>query len=438
MLKNIGYMTVARIAAIGAQALATVVLTRHLSARDYGIVGFALIFVQFLNQFQDMGLLSAAVQSPAFDARTRSTAFWLKAALSVGLTVVAIVGAPLSSLIFDGPEATDIVRLLAFTYLISGFAFLPTLVLTRALEYRLLSLVQTLSSITGSLASITLAVLGWSYWSIVYSALFSQAVLTAGLMIARPAWPTLCFDRATAGRLGHYGAGLFAASSIVFVLFNADNFMIGTVLGSAELGYYSLAFNWGSMVASVLCSVVGAVMFPTLSREMTRGQITTVYLRSARFCLLLGLIWNVALALGAPLLLHVMGRSTDKWFPALWPLLILCVYGVARVTLEPLGSVMMALGRPAAMIRPNLIVAAVQILALYPALRLGGITGAAIIVTLSYVLQFPLYAAFLRNELSAGWRDVFSPRALGEEIVAFGGRLLLRYELARAALRAHH
>ncbi|HEU5195770.1 MAG TPA: lipopolysaccharide biosynthesis protein [Methylomirabilota bacterium] len=426
LIWNIGYMAAARVLGLAAQGLATVVLARYLTAADYGVIGYATVFLAFLNLFQDAGLQGAAVQASEFSERARATAFWMKLTLSATLAICGMIAAPLTLVAFDDPGAASVIRALSLCYLLTSVAFVPSILLLRDLNYRAISLVQALSALAGSSCSIVMAMIGSGYWSIVVGSIVWNLVLMLASMRLRPYWPRLEFDRGVARGFWGYGLGLSSANLVVFALFNADNLLIGAILGATQLGYYALAFNWGSLVASTLCGVVGGVLFPTFSR-LNRDEMRRIYIRSVRYSLAAGMLANVTLAVAAPsLLISVLGRGTDKWLPALGPLYVLCLYGVLRVTLEPLGSVVVAVGKPGAMLRPNVIVAVIQIAALYPALRLGGITAAAVVVLVSYALQYPLYSRFLREELNVRWADVFQLKGWTSDFPSLRGLLAAR------------
>ncbi len=59
---NIALNSAAKVVAVVFQGVASIILTRTLLPSDYGIVGFAMIFVNFLSQFNDLGFSSAVVQ----------------------------------------------------------------------------------------------------------------------------------------------------------------------------------------------------------------------------------------------------------------------------------------------------------------------------------------------------------------------------------------
>jgi len=185
LLRNLSYSALARGVAMAFQLAASIVLSRHLGAHDYGVVGFALIFINFLVQFQDLGLNMAAVQVRALDEDALATAFWLKAALSATMFAIAVLAAPLAAWFFGEPAVSMVMRVLALNFLIGALAFTPTTLMTRALDYRTISMAQILSTIASGIVAIGLALGGAGYWSIVVGNVTATVVLVVSMNIAR-------------------------------------------------------------------------------------------------------------------------------------------------------------------------------------------------------------------------------------------------------------
>jgi O-antigen/teichoic acid export membrane protein len=99
-------------------------------------------------------------------------------------------------------------------------------------------------------------------------------------------------------------------------------------------------------------------------------------------------------------LVLVLGHGTEKWLPALVTLKIFCLYGIFRSLLEPVGSIMLAIGRTDILFKAALLAAILEISFLYPVLRFWGIEGVAILVTLSYLSQFFVFMPCLKTELN--------------------------------------
>jgi lipopolysaccharide exporter len=406
--ENIGYNVLARIATLIFQGISTIVLTRTLTAADYGIVGFAAIFTSFLSQFSDLGIGSALIQKSEHDDRAIYTGFTVKFALGISIFLVAWIIAPLSVNFFDNPAVVDVIRILSLNFIINTFIFIPNVLLTRELNYNKISFCSIVVTIFQSTAAIYLALKGFNFWSIVIANVTSSIFMVIVINIIKPIKLKFMFHRSVAGTLINYGGNIFLTGLIVFIIFNVDNFMIGSVAGAKQLGYYALAFTWGSMMCNFLYSTFLTVLFPTFSTmQDDRERIKNAYLRALEYQSFIGILANATLfVIAKDFLVYVLGHGTDKWLPTLIALRILCIYGIFRMILEPVASVLMAIGRTDQLRNVNIIAATIELIFIYPFLITFGIEGVAIIVTIAYLSQYILYFIILKREINITLREL--------------------------------
>ena len=406
--RNISYNAVATVLVAAIQFFTNIILARVLSASDYGIVGFANIFVAFMMQFGDFGLNNALVQRKDLDTATLSTAFTLKALFSVLIFLGLLAGAPLARLLMDRPEIVAVIRLLSLNFLLSVGSFLPQVLMTRELDYRKLAMPSVVSVAAGSALAIGLAHAGFGYWSIAANSVFSAFLSTLILLLLRPATVSFRYDRSAAGSLLRFGGSVLVPGIMVFFIFNTDNFAIGALRGAEQLGYYAIAFNWGSMICVQLATLFHKVLFPTFARlQHDLHAISKAYLSSVRYVAFLAVPVNIILLLyGKEFLIQVLGRGSDRWLPSLPALQILCIYGIFRVILEPVGNVILAIGKPELCIRSIMFVAVIELGLLYPAVVSFGVPGVAVCVTVAYLSQYFVYLPLIHRELGIKGRDL--------------------------------
>jgi O-antigen/teichoic acid export membrane protein len=263
-------------------------------------------------------------------------------------------------------------------------------------------------AILQSAVAVTMALMGFKYWSLVIASLVMSLSSCVMINILHPVRYRIAFSRDAAVSFINFGGNVFLAGFIVFLIFNADNFLIGAVMGADSLGYYSLAFNWGSMACTMISSIVLSVLFPTFSKmQGDRERLKSSYLKVVQYISFGGVLVNMTLfVVSRDFLFLVLGHHTDKWMPALTALRILCFYGVARLLLEPVGQVVMALARTDVLRQANLFAAALELAALYPVLHFLGIEGVALLVTVAYVAQYAFYYQCLRSELKINFKEL--------------------------------
>jgi len=406
--RNIGYNSIAKMLMYLFAAVSNVVLGRCLAAGDYGIVSFAFIFINFMANFADFGIGNAVIQRKEIDSAALYTAFTLKFLIGCVVVALTFIISSLAPIFFDNPQVVVVIRLLSLYFLISNISFLPSTMLMREMNFKMISIAEIVLSFLNSLVAIILALKGYGYWSIVAAYLMANLVSAVMLAVFRPVAVRFRLHKEIVREYVNFGGYLFLSGLLVFLIFNLDNFIIGAVNGSRDLGYYAIAYNWGSMICIVMYMVVLRVVFPLMAKlQGEDGQIRNAYLKTLEYSGYLVVMANFVLfAVSREFLVCILGRNTDKWLPALVSLRILCVYGVLRGLLEPVGQVIMAQGKTKTLLSANLLASVIEAAAVYPALRFGGIEGVALVVTIAYLSQYMIFYQYLKRQLQIGLKDL--------------------------------
>jgi lipopolysaccharide exporter len=405
---NVSYNATGRATIVFVQLISNVVLARTLLPGDFGIVGFANIIVGLLWAFNEFGVNTAITQKANLERTDLYTGVTIKFGIGLLTTCIALMMAPLAHLFFDSAEVVNVIRALSVNFILAGFCFIPGVLMARELEYKKITLINVISAALGASISILMAISGYGYWSIVISAIIVSVVNVFLYNIFKPFPIRFQYDYIAAKATLVFGGSVFLSKVVMHVLFNSDNFAIGSLKGANELGYYALAFNWGAFVSILSGSVVLSVLFPTFSNiQEKRDKIRGGYLKVIEYVALFGTVSYVTLfVVGREFLTGILGGGTDKWLQSLNCLRIFCAYGLIRILLEPIGSVCLAIGRPGTMLRANVLAASVQIAFVYPALKTFGIEGVAILVTVAYGLQYVVYIKETFDQIGLELSDV--------------------------------
>lgn len=405
---NVVYAALSKGVTLLCAAVTTMVVARNLSASDYGVVGFATIIIGFLLQFADMGLLRAAIRRPALGPHSLETAFTLKAVLSLGAFIVALLISPFARHFLDHPATANVIRILALNFLVSTIGFAPRVLLTREMNYRSLMVPAAVAAVAQCIAVVLLISRGWSYWAVVIGDVIST--LTAGvvlqLIMQFPA--RFHFEWADAREYLRFGIPLFGSGVLIFVIMNLDNFLVSASMGSVRLGYYALAFTWATFICMLLNETVNNVLLPALSRVQDDPiALRRWYLKTVDLTAFVSVIANTSLLINAHwFLVTFLGKGSDKWLPAQVALQILCIYGIFRAIVEPISPCLMARGDTKTLWNASLLIVAVEIVLLLLALRTGKIELVAAAMLISYPFAFVGLMPFLRKELSVGLGDI--------------------------------
>ena len=246
--------------------LATMVMARLLTPRDYGLIGMVTVVTGFLTIFKDIGLSRATIQRNVLTHDEASSLFWINGAVGVGIALLTAAIAPVIARFYGEPRLTNITIALACGFLVSGFSVQHQALLRRRMRFGILAANDVFSVTLASVVGITMAFERMSYWAIVGNQLtftISGAVLAWTVCRWRPSLP----KRSTPVReMLAFGGNITGFTVLNYFSRNTDDLLIGRFWGSQQLGLYAKAYQLLLFPLNQINLPIGGVAVPTLSR----------------------------------------------------------------------------------------------------------------------------------------------------------------------------
>ena len=190
------------------------------------------------------------------------------------------------------------------------------------------------------------------------------ASLVFGMLAGQLAWvvllwsltgyrPRLRIDRRIARSMGSYGAGAMALSVIAVVATRADVVVVGSALGPAALGIYTIASRVPELMVRSVSWSFSRVAFPALSkmRELDRTQLAVATTTLLRYQALVTLPIAALLAVLASPIVVVLFSS--GWEPAGAVMSALAVAAAFDALAYPLGDALKSIRRQPTLIAIN-------------------------------------------------------------------------------------
>lgn len=346
-IKNIGFVTTIQFTIKVLSLITAIILARILSSEEYGIIGIALVFINFINQMSDFGLQSAVIYRKEQTDEVLHTGATLRIIISSILYLVIFLIAPIGANFFNENRVENVIKILGIIIILSSAGFISQTKIAMQLKFKSLVIPRIISGLTNSLTTIILAYLGFSYWSLVYGQLLSSIVFLIALYYVLP-WKLKFFiDKNIAKDLLNFGFFVVLNSLVAFLLFNIDRISIGRILSIEQVGYYAIALFWGAFVYDHIGVLVNQVLFPVFAKiRENKEQLGRAYLKTMHFLSIV--VFPISLGMiiiAKEFAIIILGKGTDKWVSAILPLQILCVYGLIRALLIPSGNVLFSLGK---------------------------------------------------------------------------------------------
>lgn len=352
-------------------ALLTLSILAHLLMKDdFGLVAAAVVAVNYLAIFKDLGLGLALIQQRGDIEEAANTVFTLNLAMGFVLTITAFAFAPFVATYFGEPQLKPVLRWLGISFLINGVGAVHIVRLKRELDFRRKLIPDMGNAIVKGVASIIMALSGLGVWSLVYGQLAGAVVSVIIVWIILPWRPRISFNHTLAGSLLKYGGAIMGLDTIGVVSSNLTSIIVGKVCGMALLGVYTLAYRLPEVLLVGNLWVVAGVAFPAFSmmqnrpKEMYKGFLATVRL--------VGLI-ALPLCLGMLIAADPMIRVFfgQQWLEAIPILRILAICAWIQSIGFHVGDIYKAIGRPDILLKLSLLYLVIELAALLIGSRYG-------------------------------------------------------------------
>lgn len=412
----------------GLSIVATAVLARLLSPQDYGLIGMVAVFTGFVAMFKDAGLSLATVQRPEISYEQISTLFWVNMLLSVIITTVMILLAPLISWFYSEPRLVLITIVTATGFLFGGLAVQHEALLKRQMRFWALSAIAFISMMAGYAVGIVFAWRGFGYWALVLSQLALLATNALGVWLVcrwRPGRP----QRNSGVRsMLSFGGNVTGYAMINYVSNNCANLLVGRMFGPQPLGFYTKASQLIGLPTDQVNEPVATVSIPALSRLIdTPERYRQAYLRIMEKVMMLTIpAITLMMATSDWLVRIILG---GQWGETAKIFVFMGVAGLFQPIVSTGGWLLVSQGRVRDMLRWASISAPISILSIVAGLPWGVIGVAASWSVVRIFVTNPLLFWFVGRKGPVRMGDFY--RLLGPFISASAVSLAACFALRR-------
>tara|TARA_R110002033_G_C3896269_1_gene239475 strand:+ start:522 stop:1973 length:1452 start_codon:yes stop_codon:yes gene_type:complete len=258
------------------QIIRVFVLTKLLSATDFGLMALVLIVTGFSQLFVDFGISSAIIYKSKNTDQELSTLYWLNVILgSITCVILLVFSKPIALYIFSDEELNTILKIISFTFLFNGFAIQYKALLTKKLLFKSLAKINIVTPFVGFIVTIVLAFQGFGVYSLVFGYMvenFSRGSLymLRGVKFHKPKW---YFNLNEVKPYLNFGGYQMSERIITYFRQQGDNLLIGAFLSTEILGFYNLSKILVMKPVQLIRSVFNKMAFPVYSSIKNDEQL---------------------------------------------------------------------------------------------------------------------------------------------------------------------
>lgn len=385
--------------------VATLVVARNVPQAELGSYGVIVILDVAVMAITGVGFMAAIVQMEEDPSAYVNTAWTGDAARAIGAFLFELVVAPYWCDFFRVPEATNVLRVFALGQLVLGLHSASTVLLMRELKFGVLSLIYLTESFVFSGFAIVGAIVTKSYLALVGATLASIVARVIASYLIHPYRPRLEFDRAKARRMFRFVRWTMAYSGADFALEMTDNAVTGRMLGTTALAHYRMGYQMAMEGPVLLQWIVGRIAFPAIARVQASAALvrknTIGILAFTASTIVPAAVLLVALA---PRVIAVL--LGPKWLPAVVPLRLLAVAGLARALMAVAPPILRGVGSTRTDFLLKVLQVGLMCGLLFPLGKLWGITGIAVAVDIGAVVALPVVLIVLARTLALTVADL--------------------------------
>lgn len=370
--------------------LSNLLLARLLLPSEFGVISVAYIFWAFANLFTQGTAGSFLVYKGVEDKRYLDTTYTISLLIGLVLALGLLALSPLAANFFGVPDLVWILVFFAFNLLLSSAQSVYVGVLTRRMQYRELANSTLIASLIRVFCTTGCALLGFSYWSFAVgdTAYWLMAFALTNRHVKHNF--RLHIDPEVKAEVLSYCLGATGFSFGFYINANCDNVVIGRLLGSTSLGYYSFAYQLTTALSTILIQAIGQVgmsYFAQLPDDIEREKALVKVVEQTSF-LAAPVYALFFLVIDQQVISFLFG---SKWIPACTVIPWLLIFAYFRLINSQLFCMLSAKGQPGVNAKINLFIAPLAVIGFVIGAWKGGILGVSIAVAIILGIVWTIY-----------------------------------------------
>ncbi len=384
--------------------ISTIILARLLVPEDFGLVAIGHLVINSIHLLGGWGLADAFINKRKHERQYYTALFYSSIFISSVVFLLVFFLAPLFSNFFSNPSSLVIIRVMAVTLVIKSFVHPAIALIKKRMQFKRASVLGFINHLTTFIVVVSLAFFGFGVWSLVIGGIFAALFDFFVFFLFFPVKPMLTVPFRYIKDLFVFGKYMFFSTIFLFLLNEGDDAFVGKILGTVSLGVYTLAFHLANFAVFNVTFVVSQVVLPAYaSIQDNKRRLKAAYFKVFRYIALVAFPASFGIFILAPELVPIV--YSPKWNAMVYPLMILCVYGLSRSLIATTGEVFKAVGKPKLLRRTTFIQLIVLAAIIYPLTKLFGLTGTCLALTLAALSVHWLNFYYVARVLGASFGD---------------------------------
>jgi len=328
-------------------AVAAGILWAYLHQYEIGVFFILNAAINFLNYFSDVGLAAALIQKKDHPTETDlRTTFFVQELLVLIIIGIVLALAPFFTHKYSlNQDGIILLYALAFSFLISSFKSIPSVLLERKLDFVKLTFPQILEQTVYYIVLVFFAIRGYGIKAFTIAVITRDVVGVIAIYTMQPWKPGIAFSRKTLSGLFKFGIPYQINTFLAALKDDGLTLVLGSILGPIGISYLGTAQKFARYPLTFFMDTVTRVTFPAFSRmQDSKEHLERSVTRSIFFICFLVFPSLVGFVILAPIIVNLIPRY-KQWEPALFALTFVSINFAFAAATTQLTNLLNAIGK---------------------------------------------------------------------------------------------
>lgn len=372
------------------------ILARVLSPSDFGIYAIAAITLSLTEILTETGINTILIQEKEKIDKFLNTA-WIVSIIRgfiIGVIILALI--PIIEIFFSQSNITSILLLTSAIPVVKGFINPAIITFQKELHFNkdfyLRTLVFIVDSVVAVLATLYLKSPIGIIWGLIAGAVL-EVILSFMFLSLRPSFN---LDKSIFKLILHNGKWVTLAGIFNYLFHNADDIVVGKLLGTTSLGFYDAAYKISMLPITEVGDVISKAIFPIYVRISDEiKDLQKAFLKTILSVTFLVVPFGIlALIFSEHLVLLLLG---DQWGESVPIFKVLIIFGVLRAILNAFSPLFFAVRKQAYVTTITFVSFIGMIISIVPFINKYGIIGAGYSVIAATLATIPFILFFAKK-----------------------------------------
>lgn len=292
-------------------------ITRILDPRDYGLVAYTGIFMGVAAWLSEGGFGTSLIQKKDANDVDYSTAFIFNFSITAFFFVLYFFSSPALADYFGESELIAIMRFSSINLVLNSLCYIHYIKLVKEIDFKQQTLVNFSTTLISGVIGLSMAVLGYGYWALIFQTLTGTLLRMLGLWYIVRWTPKIMFNFGSFKQQFKFGRNVFIQGLFESIFREIHSAVIGKNYHTTALGNYSRGQKFYDLFIVESGIAINKVLYPAMvrkSQENDHRVNKTIYANTYSSLFLIVAPLSLFLFHMSGPIAHVL--LTDKWMQA--------------------------------------------------------------------------------------------------------------------------